>query len=290
MSDFLQQLSSFLNLNKLVAVTVPGMVATIALMIFLNPQACKTDSQSCWYCMGQQKDSGSKPKGASRQLGSFLVSKQPWEQVNQTYKTVAQKVPDISACSQLPEYIVSTSRLTGEKDTVKNLGDLEPIDPATLLEELDACNAELTNAQNTLTQDDAAESNLITALNGTLATLNTALGSAKAAVNSSLERSLQAQVDATKKKLSDEMQKDSELQNRKAAIKLLSDQATKWRSSIADQVGTAVPVPTETKTTWQAAAQALGNNILMFLLVSMVVGQLLDPISGCSFPWIPSVD
>lgn len=183
MSDLLQQLSSFLNLSKLVAVTVPGIIATLALMLFFNPPACKQDSQSCWYCQGQDnKDGSSKPKAGvpSRPQGTYLVSKLPWEQANQSYKALFSVAKtDLTACSQLPEYIVASSRLRSDKDTVKNLGDLEAIDPGSLLEDLDRCNSELTAAQTELNKRDAAESNIITALNGNFTNLSTALWNCK---------------------------------------------------------------------------------------------------------------
>ena len=52
--DFIQQ---FFNLSKLAAVTVPGMIAALALALFFYPPPCTLDTDgACWECQGQQKD------------------------------------------------------------------------------------------------------------------------------------------------------------------------------------------------------------------------------------------
>jgi hypothetical protein len=282
MSDLLQQLSSFLNLSKLVAVTVPGMIATLALMLFFNPPACKQDSESCWYCQGQDKTgSESKPNASapSRQKGTYMVSKLRWEQANQSYRIVRNTArTDIGACSQLPEYFVIASRLKAEKETVKDLRDLQPIDPGTFLENLDDCNAVLTQAQNELNQKDVAEATIITARNTNFTAASTAFQTARANNNSDLAAALDRKLEDAKEALTREMQHDSELKSATSAVGALVTQITTWRTNLMGDVTTLVPAETPTKTTWQHAAQALANHILMFLLVSIAVGQLLDPI------------
>jgi membrane protein implicated in regulation of membrane protease activity len=300
MSDLLQQVSSFLNLSKLVAVTVPGMIATLALLLFLYPPACKQDSQSCWYCQGQGNKEGTpKPKAGvpSRLQGTYMVSKLAWEQANQYYKTLSSVAnTPLTACSQLPEYIVSSSRLKSDKETVKNLGDLEAIDPGSLLEDFDRCNSALTAAQTELNIKEAAKSDVISTLRGNLTKLNAALADAKAALNSTLERSLAGKVETARNDLEGATRDDSDLKSAVTAVGKLIDQVSDSRKGILSDASTAIPAETPVKTTWQTAAQALGGNVLIFLLVSMLVGQLIDPIQraivsqdpirGLTFPFL----
>jgi len=55
-ADFFQSISQFLNLNKLTAVTIPGMIAALALSLFIFPPPCTLDTNGkCWACQGEQK-------------------------------------------------------------------------------------------------------------------------------------------------------------------------------------------------------------------------------------------
>jgi hypothetical protein len=55
-ADFFQSISQFLNLNKLVAVTIPGMIAALALSLFIFPPPCVVDTAGkCWFCQSEQK-------------------------------------------------------------------------------------------------------------------------------------------------------------------------------------------------------------------------------------------
>jgi hypothetical protein len=68
MNALIQSIGSFLNLPKLTAITVPGMVIAFALVLVLGPIPCRDTSKSCPYCpdtlkpaTGAQK--GEQPKG-----------------------------------------------------------------------------------------------------------------------------------------------------------------------------------------------------------------------------------
>jgi len=50
MDTLIQSITSFLNLSKLTAVTVPGMVVAFALILVLGPIPCRDNSKSCPFC------------------------------------------------------------------------------------------------------------------------------------------------------------------------------------------------------------------------------------------------
>ena len=103
-------------------------------------------------------------------------------------------------------------------------------------------------------------------------------------------------MEAATKDLEHAMRVDSDLKSAVTAVGNLIAQVSASRSGITSDVSTAIPAETPVKTSWQTAAQVIGSNVLMFLLVSMVVGQLLDPIQrmlvsldpsrGLTFPFL----
>jgi membrane protein implicated in regulation of membrane protease activity len=304
MSDLLQQFSQYLNLSKLVAVTLPGMVATVALLLFLHPPQCPTnsqaldkhlpDKQTCWYCQGQAKKTDStpsNPKSAPPDLGKYAVSNLTWQDSERAFQDleawadrhrseISEGVGSrLAICGGVPAYVIAGSRLTSDKPSFKNLGDLKPRDPADLLRVFDACSNALNAFQAELIKQDAAETTLIATLGATFKALSTRLEASKGAANTVLERDLTRQVESEKARLEAETRKDQELTQVQAVVTGLKGDLTALKNTIAGDVGKSVPVePPAPKTTWQTVAQELANSVMLFLLVSLIVGQILDPI------------
>ena len=287
MTDLLQQLSQFLNLKSLVTVTVPGLLLTLALVIYFNPPKCQSDSENCWYCQGQQKDSKDTDKSADtdptvRNKGSYFASTLTWSTANELYRHLGTEIP---ACDVIPKYLVTGTYLTANKETSQNLGDLQVADARTLLQNLDACSVALNQALKNLKAKDKAIQPTITTLNASVTTLATKLESAEEASNGVLAASIRTYLDRDKKRLETANEEDQHLS---ADISRIGDtgttgsllnQISAMQTTIAGNVGQAVPVEKKPDPpTWQVVATQIANNIWLFLVVSIFVGQILDPI------------
>jgi hypothetical protein len=86
MNALIQSIGSFLNLPKLTAITVPGMVIAFALVLVLGPIPCRDTSKSCPYCPDTLKpvtgvEKGEQPKGptaASKVGNTVITSEATW--------------------------------------------------------------------------------------------------------------------------------------------------------------------------------------------------------------------
>lgn len=65
MSDLFGWFQSYLNLSKITAVTVPGMVIAFALVLVLGPIPCRDDVKNCPYCTDSLKPAGAAAAAAA---------------------------------------------------------------------------------------------------------------------------------------------------------------------------------------------------------------------------------
>jgi len=285
-TDLLQQLSQFLNLKSLVTVTVPGLLLTLALVIYFNPPKCQSDPEKCWYCQGQQTDSKETDKSADtdptvRNKGSYFASTLTWSTANELYRHLGTEIP---ACDGIPKYLVTGTYLTANKETSQNLGDLQVADARTLLQNLDACSVGLNQALKNLKAKDKAIQPTINTLTTSVNALATKLESAEEASNGVLAASLRTNLDRDKKYLENATEEDQHVLADISRIDpgttgSLLNQISAMQTTINGNVSQ--PVPVEKKPdppTWQVVATQIASNIWLFLVVSIFVGQILDPI------------
>ena len=86
MNALIQSIGSFLNLPKLTAITVPGMVIAFALVLVLGPIPCRDTSKGCPYCPDSLKpvsagaEKGEQPKGLTAGKKPALRAPAPAQQ------------------------------------------------------------------------------------------------------------------------------------------------------------------------------------------------------------------
>jgi len=310
MSDLFAWFQNYLNLSKLTAISVPGMIVAFALILILGPIPCPNNAKSCPFCSANLKPSASVPPANPAQpipvSDTVIVSKAKWlpsilvprveiphpapgSAAEQDEKSLAAAVAQIkAACEALPMYVVANSRSAPAKTPGGNgssaqptksgpqYSDEETVPYQAVLSESYTCAGQLTALDQWLQARIAQRQSLTTQEAADLQSFSTSLASAQGSGDRLVARDLSAQV----------AEKKSELQGDQVAAKWLT-QADSYVQGLETQVKTLesqlqsqmTPIGTTANTSTAGTVfDTIQQNIIMFLLFSLILGQILDPI------------
>jgi hypothetical protein len=198
-----------------------------------------------------------------------------------------------SSCATFPLYVVSNSHPPATKPSDKDKAGTDdkpkPGQPQYLdetarsVEEVltisDACAASLTNLDGNLQAEIARRKDLSSQALSDLTALSTALTAAQSSGAQLVERDLRARRDAKKAELEKTEFDVKLLTQGEADVAALLSQVSQTRTSVVNQVTAAPATPDASKTsTVTDVFQTIEQNLLKFLLFSLIMGQILDPI------------
>lgn len=196
------------------------------------------------------------------------------------------------ACARMPLYVLSNSRPAAQAE--KSNGSDDPSKPkpgepqyseetVTSIEDLlsiaDSCAADLNVLDKRLLTEIATQQTIIQQDTSDLTALSTSLSNAQTAGSSLVEEDLRQKVNEKKGDLEARQRRNKSYSQAESYVASLIGQAASIRSQVLSQASPLAPVtPSSSTSTATDVFQTIQQNLLKFLLFSLIVGQILDPI------------
>lgn len=299
MSDLLQWLTSYLNVSKLTALTVPGMLAAVALLLVFGPIPCNDNSWSA-------NLKPSSPKPTSDLKNTVTVSSATWStplaqqpSVLQSFIQLFPNSPSLqqdlssqvtlvtNGCKDVPLYVVAGSR------PGKSAGASEPThsglypgeqneDVTNVLPTLNKCYLSLTAADSDIQKQkstfDAMTAQDTADFNG----LSTELVNAQKNANKLEEGEIKSNIAQAHQKLEHDSELKALLSQADVALTGMLGQVGNMRGVVNSIVGGQAAPPSTPAPAATAAAKdilsVISQNFIKFLVFSLILGVILDPI------------
>ncbi len=203
------------------------------------------------------------------------------------------------SCKDLPLYVVPSSRPTSDKSDNKAT-DADKNKPGTpqytgetttsvedVLSISDECNASLTKLDGSLQAMIASKQNIITQDTTDLTALSTSLVAAQNSGNRLVERDLNGRVTQKKGDLQKDQEYSKRLSQADSYVATFISQVTATRNAAYNQATPAPAAPDTSKTsTATDVFQTIQQNFLKFLLFSLIIGQIFDPIQRALLSYV----
>ena len=333
MADLFSWFQSYLNLAKLTAITVPGMVVAFALILVLGPVPC-SNTKDCPFCPSSlkpvtkttkptaSKDSGTPVKGSgsgakdSGTVQSFvsvsattLGAEKGIDAANgqiDVYNSLVQPGPVLpklpttgrtsspasktSSCVDTPTFIpsIKATQFLSEKDkpdaekaAAKKGQTLVPLPNE--LDVLGGCSNSLQDLEAKIIVQSATLTQLATQYGTDL----TSLSANYIGARQQGERLVQSDIEDQVRDKKNQLAKVQQAQAALATVKGTVDGIYKAVQGMISNLNTA---PTEAPAATPNAAadvfQAIEQNLLKFLLFSLIIGQILDPIQRAAVAFV----
>ena len=194
-------------------------------------------------------------------------------------------------CANLPLYISANSRPSpgggpsssggsgngagSGKQSAPQYEDEMPADFQTLWSGSNACYADLVALDNWLQSRNAEHQSVATQESSDLSTLSTSLAAAQASGDRLVAADLAAKVQKKREELQNDQSSAKWITQADSYVQSLEGQVKTMQTQLQSQI-TASSTPTPSAA--GAVFQTIQQNILMFLLFSLIIGQILDPI------------
>lgn len=321
MADLMSWFQSYLNLSKLTAITVPGMVVAFALLLVLGPVPC-SDNKSCPLCPSSLKPS-TLTSNQKNTAGSSTLLKQPTRGAGQKTGTGSDTVDgyvSVSAttlgseggidaannqiqiynglvapalalgklstsspsCNDTPIFIPLTKAVlflnaqdeqNAEKAAAKKGQTVKPL--STELNTLGLCSNSLQDIEARISVQAASLTQLGTQYGADLTSLSANYIAARQQGERLVENDIEGQIHDKKIQLARVQRAQTALASVKSTVdaiyKNVQGMITSLNTAPADSTAPTPSAPTD-------VFQTIEQNFLKFLLFSLVVGQILDPI------------
>lgn len=194
------------------------------------------------------------------------------------------------SCGRMPLYILPASRPTGDKadtksgDGTKNkAGVPQYTEEATrsveeLLSTADYCYGNLASYDEALQKEIAKEQIVLSQDTTDLGTLSSNLVTAQNSGDRLVERDLTQKINLKKSEVQSAQEYSKTLSQADSYITTLSSQVANLRNVALSQANSAPPASSSTPSTAMDVFQTIEQNLIKFLLFSLILGQILDPI------------
>jgi hypothetical protein len=194
-----------------------------------------------------------------------------------------------SSCGKMPLYVVPNSRPASDKSDNKT-GDNAKSKPGVpqyseettrsieeILSTSDSCYADLTRLDEDLQKEIAKAQNISTQDITDLGALSSNLLTAQNSGDTLVARDLSRKINVKKKELQDTQEHSKSLSQADSYVASLLGQASTIRNAALSQANTASATPS-TSNTVADVFLTIEQNLIKFLLFSLILGQILDPI------------